>query len=39
VPFGADAQNLPIGLQLQAAQWDDARLLRAAAALEQLAAR
>jgi aspartyl-tRNA(Asn)/glutamyl-tRNA(Gln) amidotransferase subunit A len=38
VPFGADEQGLPVGMQLQARQWDDARLLRVAAGLERLAA-
>ena len=37
LPFGADAQGLPIGLQLQAAQWGEPVLLRAAAGLEALA--
>ncbi len=36
VPFGADEQGLPIGMQLQAAQWADAGLLRIAAGLEAL---
>jgi aspartyl-tRNA(Asn)/glutamyl-tRNA(Gln) amidotransferase subunit A len=37
VPFGTDEAGLPIGLQLQAAQWHDDRLLKAAAGLEALA--
>lgn len=37
VPFGKDDQGLPVGLHLQAAQWHDDRLLRAAAGLEALA--
>ena len=37
VPFGADEQGLPVGLQLQAPQWADAAMLRAAAGLEALA--
>ncbi len=38
VPFGADATGLPVGLQLQAPQWADALLLRAAAGLMALSA-
>ena len=38
VPFGADEQGLPIGLQFQAPQFGDNRMLRAAAGLEALAA-
>jgi len=37
IPFGTDAKGLPIGLQLQAAQWGEPVLLRAAAGLEALA--
>ena len=37
VPFGHDELGLPVGLHLQAAQWHDDRLLRAAAGLEALA--
>jgi Asp-tRNA(Asn)/Glu-tRNA(Gln) amidotransferase A subunit family amidase len=37
VPFGTDEQGLPIGLQLQAPQFGDERMLRAAAGLEALA--
>jgi aspartyl-tRNA(Asn)/glutamyl-tRNA(Gln) amidotransferase subunit A len=37
VPFGADEQGLPVGMQLQARQWDDALLLRLAGGLEALA--
>ena len=37
LPFGRDAKGLPIGLQLQAAQWGEPVLLRAAAGLEALA--
>jgi aspartyl-tRNA(Asn)/glutamyl-tRNA(Gln) amidotransferase subunit A len=39
VPFGADAQGLPVGMQLQAALGADAKLMQVAAALEALAAR
>ncbi len=38
VPFGVDDSGLPIGLQLQAAQWAEPTLMRAARALEALAA-
>ncbi len=38
VPFGADG-GLPVGLQLQAPFWHDARMLSMAAALESLATR
>jgi aspartyl-tRNA(Asn)/glutamyl-tRNA(Gln) amidotransferase subunit A len=38
VPFGRDGK-LPVGLQLQAPQWADAKLLTTAAALEALAPR
>ena len=34
VPCGSDEAGLPIGMQLQGAQWDDARLLSLAAGLE-----
>jgi len=37
VPFGVDADRLPIGLQFQAPLWGEAVLLRAAAGLEALA--
>jgi aspartyl-tRNA(Asn)/glutamyl-tRNA(Gln) amidotransferase subunit A len=37
VPFGTDDQGLPVGMQLQARQWDDAGLLRLAGGLEALA--
>ncbi len=37
VPFGSDEQGLPVGMQLQARQWDDAALLRLAGGLEALA--
>jgi aspartyl-tRNA(Asn)/glutamyl-tRNA(Gln) amidotransferase subunit A len=37
VPFGTDDQGLPVGMQLQARQWDDAALLRLAGGLEALA--
>jgi len=36
VPFGADAKGLPIGLQVQGAQFADDLVLRVAAGLEQL---
>jgi len=36
VPAGSDNQGLPIGLQLQAAQWGEAALLRAAAGIAAL---
>jgi aspartyl-tRNA(Asn)/glutamyl-tRNA(Gln) amidotransferase subunit A len=36
VPFGTDERKLPVGLQLQAAQWGESVLLRAAAGLEAL---
>ena len=36
VPFGHDQRRLPVGLQLQAAQWGEPALLRAAAGLEAL---
>jgi aspartyl-tRNA(Asn)/glutamyl-tRNA(Gln) amidotransferase subunit A len=36
VPFGADAKGLPIGLQLQGAQFADDLVLRVSAGLEQL---
>jgi len=38
VPFGADDDRLPVGMQMQAKQWEDAGLLRLAGALEALAA-
>ncbi|MBA3686875.1 MAG: Asp-tRNA(Asn)/Glu-tRNA(Gln) amidotransferase subunit GatA, partial [Planctomycetes bacterium] len=38
VPFGTDEAGLPIGLQLQAAQWAEPTLLRAARGLEALSA-
>ena len=34
VPFGADEKGLPVGMQLQAPMWADAKLLAAAAGLE-----
>jgi aspartyl-tRNA(Asn)/glutamyl-tRNA(Gln) amidotransferase subunit A len=37
VPFGADENKLPVGLQLQAAQWNEPTLMRAARELEMLA--
>jgi aspartyl-tRNA(Asn)/glutamyl-tRNA(Gln) amidotransferase subunit A len=36
VPFGTDANKLPIGLQLQGPQFADAHMMRIAQALEQL---
>jgi aspartyl-tRNA(Asn)/glutamyl-tRNA(Gln) amidotransferase subunit A len=39
VPFGTDEGKLPVGLQLQAAQWGEPTLLRAAAGLESLGRR
>jgi aspartyl-tRNA(Asn)/glutamyl-tRNA(Gln) amidotransferase subunit A len=39
VPFGSDERRLPVGLQLQAAQWGEPALLRAAAGLEALGRR
>jgi aspartyl-tRNA(Asn)/glutamyl-tRNA(Gln) amidotransferase subunit A len=36
VPVGSDAKGLPIGLQLQAAQWGEPSLLRAASGIEAL---
>jgi aspartyl-tRNA(Asn)/glutamyl-tRNA(Gln) amidotransferase subunit A len=36
VPFGADAKGLPIGLQVQGAQFADDLVLRVASGLEQL---
>ncbi|GDY14964.1 glutamyl-tRNA(Gln) amidotransferase subunit A [Planctomycetota bacterium] len=37
VPFGADERGLPVGMQLQAALGDDARMWQVAAGLEALA--
>jgi aspartyl-tRNA(Asn)/glutamyl-tRNA(Gln) amidotransferase subunit A len=37
VPFGQDSEGLPVGMQLQAPQWADGTLLRAAAGLATLA--
>ena len=36
VPFGHDGQGLPVGMQLQAPMWADAKLLAVAAGLEAL---
>ncbi len=36
VPFGSDEQGLPVGMQLQAPMWADARMLAVAAGLEAL---
>ena len=36
VPFGHDEQNLPVGMQLQAPMWADAKMLAVAAGLEAL---
>lgn len=36
VPFGADEQGLPVGMQLQAPMWADARMLAVAAGLHSL---
>ena len=38
VPAGLSAEGLPLGLQFLAADWQEARLLRAAAGYEQLTA-
>jgi len=36
VPIGVDAGGLPVGLQIMGRRWDDARVLGAAAAVEQV---
>lgn len=36
VPFGADEQGLPVGMQLQGPMWSDGKLLAIAEALEKL---
>ena len=35
IPCGQDCRGLPIGMQLTAPRWEDARILQAASAYEQ----